>query len=196
MTPRTRDPEAKRASLLAAGLQEFAGHGLAATTVDAIAARAGCSTGLIYRHFGSKEALFTAVLDDVSRRISRDLPITPDDLPGYAARLYDLHRSQPEVLRFVAWYQLERAQSAAGQPNVGETMRGKVDAIRAAQQQGAISSRLDAGTLVLALQSIALMWMSNPADVTDAIIDPGDTDARREAVIAAAQQLIAATDDD
>ncbi len=40
------------------------------------------------------------------------------------------------------------------------------------------------------------MWMSNPADVTDAIIDPGDTDARREAVIAAAQRLIAATDDD
>jgi AcrR family transcriptional regulator len=44
----TRNPDDKKQRLLDAALVEFAAHGIAATRTDAIAARAGCSSGSIY----------------------------------------------------------------------------------------------------------------------------------------------------
>lgn len=55
--------EQKRAAIVAAARETFLQEGFAAG-VDLIAARAGVSKVTIYNHFGSKEALFTAVIAD------------------------------------------------------------------------------------------------------------------------------------
>jgi AcrR family transcriptional regulator len=56
--------EQKRAAIIEAARETFLKDGFAAG-MDLIAARAGVSKVTVYNHFGSKEALFTAVIADV-----------------------------------------------------------------------------------------------------------------------------------
>ena len=49
---------ARRAAIVAAGLDEFTARGFAATRLDDVARRAGVAKGTIYLHFKDKEALF------------------------------------------------------------------------------------------------------------------------------------------
>lgn len=58
---RMRAP-ARRASLMAAGLDVFAEHGYAASSLGAVAGRAGVARAVLYDHFPSKRALYLAVL--------------------------------------------------------------------------------------------------------------------------------------
>ncbi len=60
---RSRDALATQTSILAAAKHEFAAHGLGGARVDAIAERSRASKRMIYHYFGSKEKLFTAVLE-------------------------------------------------------------------------------------------------------------------------------------
>ena len=53
---------ATREKILGAGIALFAHQGLAATSVQDIANAAGISTGLMYRHFKSKEDLFNELV--------------------------------------------------------------------------------------------------------------------------------------
>ncbi|ANY08572.1 TetR/AcrR family transcriptional regulator [Pseudonocardia sp. HH130630-07] len=59
--PPARSGEATRQALLAAAADLFTEHGYDRTSVRAIAERAGVNQALLFRHFGSKDALFTRV---------------------------------------------------------------------------------------------------------------------------------------
>ncbi|TKT78328.1 TetR/AcrR family transcriptional regulator [Aquamicrobium sp. LC103] len=65
----TRDAAATRARILKAAEKEFAKKGLKGTRIDAIATRARCNKALIYHYFGSKEDLFSAVLEVTYEKI-------------------------------------------------------------------------------------------------------------------------------
>jgi AcrR family transcriptional regulator len=56
--------------ILAAATQAFARAGFAATSLDDIAAEAGISRVILYRHFDSKSDLYRAVLDRVCARLA------------------------------------------------------------------------------------------------------------------------------
>jgi len=58
-----RNPEATRASILAAARIEFAAKGLEGARVDQIAKRAKANKQLVYYYFGSKDDLYQAALD-------------------------------------------------------------------------------------------------------------------------------------
>jgi len=58
-----RDAERTRARILAAAAAEFAQKGFAGARVDAIAEASGANKRMIYYYFGSKEGLYTAVLE-------------------------------------------------------------------------------------------------------------------------------------
>lgn len=58
---RPRDPE-RLQRILAAAARQFHEHGLAGTSMDAIAAEAGVSKMTVYSHFPSKEDLFIAAV--------------------------------------------------------------------------------------------------------------------------------------
>ncbi|TMG81802.1 MAG: TetR/AcrR family transcriptional regulator [Betaproteobacteria bacterium] len=58
-----RHPGRTRARILAAAMAEFAHHGLGGARVDRIARRAGANKRMLYYYYGSKEALFLAVLE-------------------------------------------------------------------------------------------------------------------------------------
>ncbi len=52
-----------RARLLASARRTFARDGYHATSLDRVSENAGCTKGALYDHFGSKEGLFLALLD-------------------------------------------------------------------------------------------------------------------------------------
>src|SRR5258706_11915145 len=65
--PRRRDPEAKRARLMASARELFAQRGYAATTTADVARHAGVSEGIVFHQFGSKARLLEAVAADHGR---------------------------------------------------------------------------------------------------------------------------------
>ena len=58
-------PEANRARIVQAAIDEFAARGFKGASMDAIAARTHTTRGLINYYFGSKEKLYIAVLEQV-----------------------------------------------------------------------------------------------------------------------------------
>jgi len=56
--PRSLSPEARRAAILAAALEEFTARGYEGARLDDVAKLAGVAKGTIYLYFADKEALF------------------------------------------------------------------------------------------------------------------------------------------
>src|SRR5579859_8145808 len=67
------------AALLEATAQVIAERGLAQTTTNHIAARAGVSVGSLYQYFANKEellaALFDKLVEDLGHAVDRGLPL-------------------------------------------------------------------------------------------------------------------------
>ena len=59
--------EAKAKAILKGAMKEFLAHGYAATSMDKIAKAAGVSKATLYSHFGDKEGLFNAVMQDLAK---------------------------------------------------------------------------------------------------------------------------------
>lgn len=62
------DRAARRQSILQGAATAFARQGYAGTSMEDVAAAAGITKLIVYRHFGSKEELYDAVLERVSER--------------------------------------------------------------------------------------------------------------------------------
>ncbi len=62
----------RREQLIAVAVDVFAQHGYAGGSIRAIAEKAGVSHATLLQHFGSKEALLTAVLEEWDRRTVAD----------------------------------------------------------------------------------------------------------------------------
>lgn len=79
----------KRVAILSAATDVFLEGGYLGTNVDAIAAGSGVSKQTVYKHFGSKEALFIAIVasmtSDAGDLVVRETPEPDDsaDLAGY-----------------------------------------------------------------------------------------------------------------
>ncbi|RKT22137.1 TetR family transcriptional regulator [Paraburkholderia sp. RAU2J] len=65
---------AKHTSIVEAATRLFVGQRYDTVTMEAVAAEAGVSKMTVYNHFSDKEALFEAVVRDVSDRMLRGLP--------------------------------------------------------------------------------------------------------------------------
>ncbi|MGH7578181.1 MAG: TetR family transcriptional regulator C-terminal domain-containing protein [Longimicrobiales bacterium] len=64
---RTRAPDETRQKILFTAFEEIHLHGFRASSLDAIAARAGVTKGALYHHFPKKAALGHAVVEEVIR---------------------------------------------------------------------------------------------------------------------------------
>jgi AcrR family transcriptional regulator len=184
------DAEATRRRLLDAAAHEFAAYGIAGARVDRIAAAAKSNKAQIYHYFGSKDALFDAVFDDLVVRTLREVPIDPDDLPGYAGRLFDNYEDHPHVVRLATWYRLERAGGQAPLETVLASYRGKIDAIEQAQRAGRVPSHFAAEDALGLVLAVAGMWTSMTPEY-DAVISRRTRDHRRRIVTDAVTALLA-----
>ena len=118
---RVRDADRTQREILDVATREFADQGFAGARVDEIAAQTRTTKRMIYYYFGSKEALFVAVLERAYATIrSAEQTIEVDHLEPAAAirRLaeltFDHHESHPDFIRLVSIENIHRAEHIAG----------------------------------------------------------------------------------
>ena len=75
--PRDGNPEETRREILRAAGEAFAACGFVGATTRAVAARAGVNVATLHYHFGSKEGLYRAVLENASRGTLPAVPSGP-----------------------------------------------------------------------------------------------------------------------
>ena len=176
---RQRLPAAERRELiLRAAMNRFGATGYDATRLDDIAADAGVTKPILYRHFGSKKGLYLAVLD----RHREDLPGFLEDLPAepsldeLARAILDgwlayAHENQPR------WRMLFRdhggdADVQRARAEVHERAREVLAAFLASQPGFAIPPDEVEPTAELVshgLAALVLWWGDNP-DVSHATV--------------------------
>jgi len=141
-------------------MAEFSAYGIAGARVDRIARSAGCNKNLIYIYFGNKETLFTTVLEKHLLRVYSDLAITPDDLPGYAERVFDFAMANPDLMRLMAWSNLEQQNAPAAR---AAAHAAKVAELATAQENGTLSATFPPAVLLTAVMTLATAWTAaNP----------------------------------
>jgi AcrR family transcriptional regulator len=147
-------PIDKRAAILDAALTEFAAHGYRATSTNAIIKRAGVAKGLIFHYFGSKEALYVAVVEDVAdqftSRMSKYLQTAPADLfervLGWSQVKLELIAEDPRRLRVLVNALAEAPEEIRGRIRARVEEEGKPRL--ADLLQGIDTSRLRPGVTV------------------------------------------------
>src|SRR5262245_32396982 len=124
MRPRARrqeQDESSRPALLAAARAAFSERGLEGGRVDDIAQRAGVNKQLVYHYFGSKDGLYTAVLEQVYREIrDQESALELDTLPAEAAMRelvgfsFDYLAKSPDFVRILADENAHKGQHLQG----------------------------------------------------------------------------------
>jgi len=148
--------EATRERILAAAMAEFSAYGVAGARVDRIAKAAQCNKNLIYIYFDNKETLFTTVLSKNLLRVYEEQVFTPDDLPGYAARIFDFAMANPDLMRLMAWSSLE--QSVQTPPARGAARDSKVVELAKGQAAGEIGTAFPPDFLLTVIMTLATAW--------------------------------------
>ncbi|MFB7873939.1 TetR family transcriptional regulator [Nocardia sp. NPDC056064] len=180
--------DATKARILQAATDEFAAYGIAGARVDRIAKAASANKNLIYVYFCGKEQLFDAVLDAHVTHGLDSVPFTPDDLPGYAGRIFDYCTEHPEVIRLATWHRLERADlDLTG--GASPAREAKLEALAAVQKKNGLGADFSPEELLTFVLGIALAW--NPSNVAGlpATVGTGAED-RRRAVVEAVRHLL------
>src|SRR5580700_1811324 len=100
---RLRDPERTRERLLQAAFREVYKSGFQSAGLDAILAGAGVTKGALYHHFGSKEALGYAIVEEIIAPDNRGQWLIPlencvDPIETLIGTVQELS-VQPEVVR-------------------------------------------------------------------------------------------------
>jgi TetR/AcrR family transcriptional regulator len=161
-----RDPERTRAAILDAAEALFAQRGFDATSLGDIGAQAGVSRGTPNYVFGTKEALYRAVLERV-------LQAEHDSIAQVQARLaqagsgasFDLREmirahlefllARPTFLQLLAREALQGGRELQATQGYLAVLEAGLDMIRAAQRDGAIRP-IDPAHLLLNI--VALCW--------------------------------------
>jgi AcrR family transcriptional regulator len=152
-----RDPERTRRAIVEAALEEYSRHGPAGARVDRIAAAAGVNKRMIYHYFGSKEGLWTGLLD---AQWAAEPVLSSDSSASIAAQLTNgVQRvaARPAMTRLLAWEALTDSAASAGSDALRagpwqDRIAGLVDA----QRDGRLAPRVDAAQLELALTALLL----------------------------------------
>lgn len=121
-------PDATRDKLVRAGRELFARRGYKGASIRAITTRARANLGAVTYHFGSKEALYHAVLEHITapmrERLRRPVDYERKALPQieeYIRATFEFVRRNPDIPKFVI--QVLVAERNKLPPAVRETIR-------------------------------------------------------------------------
>ena len=130
MPPRQRlTPADRRAQLLTVGARLFAAHPYADVLMEEVAEEAGVSRALLYRHFPSKQALFTAVYQQAADQLLAETRFDPtDSLVEQLIQGMDVHLDYFVSNRNAV---LAANRVLAGDPVIQTIMTNELDALRA-----------------------------------------------------------------
>jgi AcrR family transcriptional regulator len=140
-----------RSRLALAAASVFARRGYQGASVEEVAAEAGLSTGSLYAHFGSKEALFLSLLDEGIPGWAADYVRPPGDAPSLEGGLAGAATHWAEALdqrREVFLLFIEFWAAAVRDPDLRPRLAERYAALRRA---GAVLIEKGAAEIGLAL---------------------------------------------
>jgi TetR/AcrR family transcriptional regulator len=168
----TRNPEASRAKILEAARNEFVSYGLSGARVDQIATHSGVNKNLIYHYFGSKDALYLAVLEGIYgglrlRQRDEDLRELPpvEGIRRLVESTFDHFVATPELIRLMSIENIHFGQYLKRSRSIKPLYRGLLDTIeillKRGQSTGIFRSDVDAIDLYLSISGLAYFFLSN-----------------------------------
>lgn len=158
----------KKELILDTALKLFAKDGFDTTPTSKIAREAGVSEGLIFRHFGSKEALMDAVVELCEDRIEPHI-VAIGQLASPQTRIqriidltYVLYQEEREFwqLQFtIKWQQNYKAEHKKNSPNYKQLMQVGVEAFR---ELGYAEPEKEIALLALLMEGFGTMMIKEP----------------------------------
>lgn len=165
------DRPARRAAILAAAASAFAERGFADTAMDDVAAAAGITRLIVYRHFDSKEDLYGAVLQHVRDRLSEELEVAPGVRGESVAvrALLAVARNDAAGLTLLLRHAPREPQFASYALEFREQMIAHSELLMArAQAPARVRTRWAAETLVSFVLDALLHWIEDGDRARDA----------------------------
>lgn len=183
----------RRRQLVEAALKAIRKHG-AGVGMDEIAASAGTSKTVLYRHLGDRAGLYRAVVAAVDETILADLAAAQQGQGGTVERIAAMVRAylsmverDPEIYRFVMTRPLETPQGADEDPvhQITDRVAGQLTGtlrehlLARGHPQAELLAPVWGTGLVGLVQSAADHWLASrrtaaphlsPDDVTDAVV--------------------------
>ncbi len=148
--------EAVRDALITSATELFAKFGPGSVSVRQIAAHAQVNHGLVHRHFGTKEALLSAVLDRLVKELATEL--VKGGKRTAARKAFRVTRKQGTYWKILAHTLLEGRNPRDTQRDF-PVMRALVQAARDGQETGRFDKRLDARAMTAAAVAMGLGWI-------------------------------------
>ena len=169
--PRRLLPAAeRRAAILDAAAAAFADRGFAATSMDDVATECGVTRLIVYRHFASKEALYEAVLSDVTRALAEAFTAALEDRAGQAAvsALLTVARANPAGYTLLWRHARREPQFAAHADGFRTSAVGFAQALLSAAGLRGHHLRWAAETAVDHAVSAVQAWVDHEPETRDA----------------------------
>ncbi|ELW9449237.1 TetR family transcriptional regulator [Burkholderia cenocepacia] len=198
-----RDPEGTRRRILMAAAEEFANGGLFGARVDQIARRAETNERMLYYYFGSKEQLFTAVLEhaffaltEAERVLDLDGVAPVEAVTRLAHFVWDYYRDHPELLRLINNENLHEARYLHKSTRIREMMSPIVaklgNVLMRGQKAGLFRGDVDPLRFYVTLSGLGYYIVSNRFTLAATLgRDFTDTDERAEMVRMNTEVLLA-----
>ncbi|MDT8368673.1 MAG: TetR/AcrR family transcriptional regulator [Longimicrobiales bacterium] len=161
-------------ALVAAAEIEFDAHGFDGVRIEHVAARAGFNKSLVYRYFGGKAGLHSAVLEAISARGAPRSPPTPDSLAELLAVLAHLFAHDPRGARLLLRSGPREGEATAtdADPELEKTL---LKHLKTLQSSGKLEPTFDSEILSLVLLGVAAVPLLLPHRVRSVTgLTPGD----------------------
>jgi AcrR family transcriptional regulator len=169
---KTRGAVETRKRILAAALAEFGSKGLGGARVDQIARRSKSNQRMIYHYFGSKELLFTAVLEaayadirSAERKLHLDALSPTEALATLVRFTWKYYLDHPEFLSLVNSENLHRARHVKASETIRKMRGNLVEMVKAILDRGVAASEfrqgIDPVQLNITIAAIGYYYLTN-----------------------------------
>ena len=164
--------QATRDSLLRAAIKVFARHGFDGGSVEQISSAAHSHDRMIYYYFGSKQGLYTAVLEETYRRFDEaeaglelDLDRPTESLVDVVRFMLNYYRRNPEFVTLLNTENLHRGRHLARSLRKGEYSSPAIGIIDQLLHRGTASGvfrpDITARDLYLMIAALGYFYQSN-----------------------------------
>ncbi|CAM2142941.1 TetR/AcrR family transcriptional regulator [Pararobbsia alpina] len=188
-----RDPEGTRRRILTAAAEEFANGGLSGARVDQIARRALTNERMLYYYFGSKEQLFTAVLEqafaclaDAERQLDLAGLEPVEAITQLAHFIWNYYFEHQELLRLLNNENLHEARYIKNSSRINEMMSPitsmTANILQRGAEAGVFRKDVDAVRFYVTLSALGYYVLSNRYTLA-AILGRDFTEAQERAEI-------------
>ena len=167
-----RSAHLTREKILKAATREFSAKGLEGARVDTIALRSGSNKNMIYHYFGSKDALFKAVLEEMystirtyQERLEVEDLDPEDGIRVLVEMTFEAFAKHPEFISLLSSENLTKAAHVRKSPQILSMYHPLTAAIEKILEKGAAQgvfrTDLDAADLYISISALANYHISN-----------------------------------